>query len=91
MAKDRPFGSIEPIDKQKMKLWLGETGVTAVRVIESEDGEHTMQRVGPSPISLGVKKRFQKAPKGIRTRVTGESLIKEVEKDISDNKSEDDV
>lgn len=63
MAKDRPFGSIEPLDRVKMKSWMQEPGVLSVRVIEKPNGDNDMQRVGAAVAFFGVKKRFQKAPK----------------------------
>lgn len=65
MAKvKRKFGSIEPLDREKMKLWMAEPGVVQVAVSEAPDHCVYMQRVGIIDIAmLGVKKRFQKAPK----------------------------
>ena len=65
MAKvKRKFGSIEPLDREKMKQWVAEAGVIEVVVSEEPNGDTYMQRVGLINIAmLGVKKRFQKVPK----------------------------
>ena len=64
--QELPFGSIEPLDREKMKKWLAEEGVVSVEVTPLTGNMEVMQRVGfknPNFINLGVKKRYQKAPK----------------------------
>lgn len=77
MSAGRPFGSIEPLDRVKMKSWLSETGVASVRVVEIE-GVDMMQRVSVTNVKFGVKKRFQKAPKSNpKTSEFYEKIIKD--------------
>lgn len=65
MAKvEKKFGPIEPLDRVKMKVWMGEPGVIKVAVSEMLNRDVSMQRVGLVDNTVyGVKKRFQKAPK----------------------------
>jgi hypothetical protein len=60
----KKFGTVEALDRVKMKQWMQEPGVSEVAVFQDEHGNVFMQRVAMvNTAFIGVKKRFQKKPK----------------------------